>query len=148
MGLGTATAPGPGPPVTAEDHVPQPGKRRTRLALKRSFLGAERTLMAWMRTSLAMISFGFTMVKIMEALEAERGITYGWFGHTWSPTTLGITLITIGTGALVVAVIQHKQTLDALKQQGLAPCWSLALVVATLVAVLGVFAFGSLVFRF
>jgi putative membrane protein len=104
--------------------------------------------MAWMRTSLAMISFGFTLVKVLEALAAERGITAGWFGRTWSPTMLGVLLISIGTGALIAAVIQHRQTLKELRREGLAPGFSLAMAVATLVVVLGVFTFGSLILKF
>jgi putative membrane protein len=134
--------------VAVTDHATQLSAQRTALSIHRTYLGAERTLMAWMRTSLSMISFGFTMVKIMEALEAERGMTYGWFGRSWSPTTLGVLLITIGTGALVVAVLQHRGTLKELRQQGLAPGWSLALTVSSLVAVLGVFAFGSLILKY
>jgi len=34
------------------------------MAVERSFLAFERTLMAWLRTSLSMMSFGFTLVKI------------------------------------------------------------------------------------
>jgi putative membrane protein len=123
-------------------------EQRTRLAVKRSYLAAERTLMAWMRTSLSMISFGFTMVKFFEYLASERNLSAGWFGRSWAPATLGLTLITIGTGALVVAVIQHRHILEELREEGLEPGWSLALIVATLVAVLGVFAFGSLVLRY
>jgi putative membrane protein len=123
-------------------------EQRTRLAVKRSFLAAERTLMAWVRTSLSMISFGFTMVKFFEYLEAERQLTVGWFGRSWAPATLGLTLITIGTGALIVAVVQHWRTLKELREEGLEPRWSLALTVAALVAVLGVFAFGSLILRY
>jgi putative membrane protein len=130
------------------DRGTQLAEQRTRLAVKRSFLAAERTLMAWVRTSLSMISFGFTMVKFFEYLEAERKLTVGWFGRSWAPATLGLTLITIGTVALVAAVIQHWHTLEELREEGLAPGWSLALTVATLVAVLGVFAFGSLVLRY
>jgi putative membrane protein len=104
--------------------------------------------MAWVRTALSMISFGFTMVKFFEYLEAERQLTVGWFGRSWAPATLGLTLITIGTGALVVAVLQHRQALKGLRAEGLEPGWSLALTVGTLVAVLGVFAFGSLVLRY
>ena len=62
--------------------------------------------------------------------------------------TLGLTLISIGTGALLVAVIQHRRTLVQLRHEGLAPGWSLALTVATLVAVLGLFTFGSLVLKY
>jgi putative membrane protein len=95
-----------------------------------------------------MISFGFTMVKFFEYLEAERQLTVGWFGRSWAPATLGLTLITIGTGALIVAVVQHWRTLKELREEGLEPRWSLALTVAALVAVLGVFAFGSLILRY
>ena len=106
--------------------------QRTGLALERSYLAAERTLMAWVRTSLSMISFGFTMVKFFEYLAEERGPTVGLFGRTWAPSTVGLTLIAIGTGALVAAVLQHRQMLEALRREGLAPRWSLALTVAAL----------------
>jgi putative membrane protein len=145
LGLTSGRAPAPEP---ATDRSTQLSEHRTSLSLTRTFMAAERTLMAWMRTSLSMISFGFTLVKVLEALETERGATTGWFGRSWSPTTLGVTLISIGTGALVVAVIQHRQILVDLGRQGLVRGWSLALTVSTFVAVLGVFAFGSLVLKF
>ena len=147
VGLAAAPAPLPAAAMT-EDRGTLLAEQRTRLAVRRSFLAAERTLMAWIRTSLSMISFGFTMVKFFEHLEAERSLTLGWFGRSWGPATLGLTLVTIGTGALVVAVVQHRQALEALRAEGLAPQWSLALTVATLVAILGVFAFGSLVLHY
>jgi putative membrane protein len=146
VGLAAAPAPLPSPPPA--DRGTELAEQRTRLAIKRSFLAAERTLMAWVRTSLSMISFGFTMVKFFEYLETERRLTVGWFGRSWAPATLGLTLITIGTVALVAAVIQHWHALEELREEGLEPGWSLALTVATLVAVLGVFAFGSLVLHY
>jgi len=141
-------APAPPEPPPTMDQSTRLAEQRTRLAVKRSYLAAERTLMAWIRTSLSMISFGFTIVKFFEYLEAERKLTLGLFGRSWGPATLGLTLITIGTGALVVAVIQHWQAMGTLREHGLAPTWSLALTVATLVAVLGVFAFGTLVLQY
>jgi hypothetical protein len=68
--------------------------------------------------------------------------------HVRSPATLGLAPISIGTLALVFAVIQHWQTLRELHARGLAARWSLALTVATFVAVLGVYAFGSLVLHY
>jgi hypothetical protein len=47
-----------------------------------------------------------------------------------------------------VAVVQHWRTLKELREEGLEPRWSLALTVAAFVAVLGVFAFGSLILRY
>jgi putative membrane protein len=137
------------PAANAEGEVKNEGTRlsrqRTSLSVERSFLAFERTLMAWLRTSLSMISFGFTLVKFFEYLEGERGSPIvGGFGRTWATTSLGMAMIVIGTGALAVATLQHKRRVDALRREGLLPQWNLALNVAILVAVLGVFALGSL----
>jgi putative membrane protein len=145
LGIGVGRHPAPTVPAEVPDLGTRLSQQRTQLAIRRSFLAAERTLMAWVRTALSMISFGFTLVKVLEALEAERGLRTGWFGHQWSPTTLGLMLIGIGTGAMVAAVIQHRRTVVELRQQGLASGWSLALIVSTFITVLGVFAFSSLV---
>ncbi len=129
-----------------EDESTQLSRKRTSLSVERSFLAFERTLMAWLRTSLSMISFGFTLVKFFEFLEDERGgPIVGNFGRTWAPTTVGMAMIVIGTGALVVAIIQHRRRVEALRREGLVPQWNLALNVSILVAALGVFALGALV---
>jgi putative membrane protein len=134
--------------VDPDDNGTQLARQRTQLAVNRSVLAAERTLMAWIRTALSMISFGIAMVKFFEYLEVERNLTVGWFGRSWAPGTLGLMLITLGTGALVVAVIQHWYTLEVLRSAGVAPRWTLGLIVATFVAVFGIFAFGSLVLKY
>jgi len=128
------------------DRSTELSEQRTALSIERSFLAFERTLMAWLRTSLSMIGFGFTLVKFFEYLAEQRGgEVVGRFGQTWSSDTVGLTMITIGTVALVVAVIQHKRRVDALRAMGLVPQWNLAFAVALLVALLGVFAFVALV---
>ena len=130
----------------ALDRGTELAEQRTTLAVERSFLAAERTLMAWLRTSFSMIGFGFTLVKFFEYMSQQRGgPVIGRFGRTWASDTLGLALITIGTLSLAVAVIQHKRRVDALREAGLPTQWNLALIVATLVAVLGVFAFATLV---
>jgi putative membrane protein len=134
----------PAPP----DRATLLAEQRTDYAAQRVYLAAERTLMAWIRTSLSMISFGFTIVKVFEYLATERKLPPAWFGHARSPATLGLILISLGTLALVFAVIQHWQTLRELHARGLAARWSLALTVATLVAFVGVYAFGSLVIQY
>jgi putative membrane protein len=146
-GLGRGPRPPAAPPTT--DRGTLLAEERTHLAFDRSFLAAERTLMAWVRTSMAMISFGFTMVKFVEYLEEERKLRLlGPFGHSLGVESLGLAFITIGTLALVAAVLQHRRTLRMLHARGLESGFSLALTVASFVAVLGVFAFGSLVLKF
>ena len=44
------------------------------LALDRNKLAAERTLMAWVRTSLSMISFGFTIYKFLQAIDEQSTV--------------------------------------------------------------------------
>jgi putative membrane protein len=147
LGLGKKPTQPAAPPTT--DRGTLLAEDRTRLAFERSFLAAERTLMAWVRTSMAMISFGFTMVKFVEYLEEDRKLKLsGPLGHSFGAESLGLAFITIGTLALVAAVLQHRRTLRMLHTRGLESRFSLALAVAGFVAVLGVFAFGSLVLRF
>jgi len=130
----------------ASDESTNLSRQRTSLSIERSFLAFERTLMSWLRTSLSMISFGFTLVKFFEFLEDQRGgAIVGKLGHIWAPTTVGMSMVVIGTGALIVAVVQLRRRVAALRREGLVPQWQLALSVATLVAVLGVFAIGALV---
>ena len=38
------------------------------MARERTILAADRTLMAWIRTTLSMISFGFTIYKFLQAM--------------------------------------------------------------------------------
>jgi putative membrane protein len=110
--------------------------------VERSFLSFERTLMSWLRTSLSLISFGFTLAKFFQYLSEQRGHSFvGPFGRTWASDTVGLIMITIGTFALVAAVIQHQRRVAALRGLGLVPQWNLALWVAAAIAVLGVFAF-------
>lgn len=130
----------------ASDRGTQLAEKRTMMAVERSFLAFERTLMAWLRTSFSMISFGFALVKFFEYQAQQRGgPMVGRFGRTWTSDSLGLSMIAIGTIALVVAVVQHKRRIDQLREMGLVPQWNLALYVASLVAVLGAFAFVSLV---
>lgn len=121
-------------------------RARTTLAVERTFLAAERTLMAWLRTALSMISFGFTLAKFFEYVAGQRGSPIvGRFGATWSPRTVGTAMVVIGTVALLVAVVQHRRRVNALRREGLLPQWNLAYWVGIAVAALGAFALGSLV---
>jgi putative membrane protein len=132
------------PPPT--DRGTELAEKRTLLAVERSFLAFERTLMAWLRTSLSLISFGFTLAKFVQYMAEQRGgPVVGMMGRTWASDTVGMAMVAIGTFALVAAVIQHRRRVEALRELGLPPQWNLALWIAGPIAVLGVFAFVSLV---
>jgi putative membrane protein len=130
------------------DHSTKLAEKRTALAIERSFLAFERTLMSWLRTSLSLIGFGFTLAKFFQYLAQQRGgPVVGPFGRTWASDTVGLVMIAIGTIALVLAVIQHWRRVSALRGLGLVPQWNLALWIAGFIAILGVFAFLSLVLQ-
>ena len=117
----------------------------TSLSIERTFLSFERTLLAWLRTSLSLISFGFTIAKFFQYLGEQRGgAVVGPLGHAWSSHTVGLLMIAVGTFTMMLAVVQHRRRIAALRRLGLMPQWNLALWIAAQITVLGVFAFVNL----
>src|SRR5271157_3763535 len=82
------------------------GKERTREA-------ADRTLMAWIRTCLSLIGFGFGIAKLRDIL-IEAGMRPG---PEHLPVTLifGLSFISLGIFGLLAAVVQHWRILQHLK---------------------------------
>ena len=87
-------------------HAPD---QNTLLAMKRNLLAGERTLMAWIRTSISMIGFGFTLAKLFQALSDKNILIKGPAGRTWSAEGVGMTLIALGTFALVFAGMTSRR---------------------------------------
>jgi putative membrane protein len=125
------------PPIHAPD-------QSTLLAMKRNLMAGERTLMAWIRTSISMIGFGFTVAKLFQALADKDILIKGPAGRTWSAEGVGMTLIALGTFALVFAVIDYRRELKLLRAAGLESRFSLPLAVASVLAILGLMALLSL----
>jgi putative membrane protein len=122
--------------------------QNTQLALQRSFLATERTLMAWIRTSISMIGFGFTLAKLFQSLAGSNVLVRGPAGRVWTAEGVGMLLVSLGTFALIVAVFDHRHQLKQLQEGGLGPRFSLTMTVASVLAVLGVMALISLVVSF
>ena len=113
----------------------------TELAKTRNRAAAERTTLAWIRTALALISFGFGLDKIISAIR-DAG------GDTTSSNDMGVQLMSmgfigIGIFTLLVAMRQHKRELIKLRNDPYLyrdeP--SLSIATATAVLVIGVIAF-------
>jgi putative membrane protein len=127
-----------------EAAAPRPGQG-TMLTLDRNFMAAERTLMAWIRTSLSLISFGFTVGKFFDYLAAEKGKPIrGFIARMLGPDGIGIALVALGTFALLFALVDHRGTIKRLRGEGFQARRTPAIVVATILVVLGISAILSL----
>jgi len=120
-------------------------EQRTDLAQQRTIVALERTLMAWIRTALSMIGFGFTIYKFFQYLPAQ--IAAGNVRRPDAPRNLGLTLIAMGTLALVAAAWQHRISLNAIGAAQQRHIWSISFVVAIFVVLIGVGAFYGVLLR-
>ena len=127
-------------PTAVEELNPQ-----TKLSIERTCLAHERTLMAWVRTSTSLISFGFTIYKFFQYLrESQTASPRGLVG----PREFALMMITIGIVALVLATIGHRRSLEALRvQYGIPVPHSLATTVSWLVGVFGLLLLLAVVFH-
>jgi putative membrane protein len=116
--------------------------RSTTLALHRTHAANERTLMAWIRTAISLITFGFTIYKFFN-LEVNGPQATSWIG----PRGFGTAMILIGLVALELAIVSHKRADDALRRQNASLPYSLAMLVAALVTILGVFGLSMVIFQ-
>lgn len=125
--------------------VPQPSGQsnsNTELAKKRNRAAAERTLMAWIRTSLSLISFGFGIDQVVAALNSavnfDNQIRLSRF--------LGLSFIALGTLAMLAAAVQHRQELRHIQKEHYTyvPERSISLIVAGALFIIGLLAFVSI----
>ena len=120
----------------------------TELAKERTREAADRTLMAWIRTCLSLIGFGFGIAKFRDILaEAGLGPKPGSFSST---LIFGLSFIALGIFGLLAAVIQHWRILEYLKVEnfqytGFRP---LVMIAAIILLLIGFFAFISILLRF
>lgn len=106
----------------------------TKLAVDRTRLAYERTLMAWVRTAISLISFGFTIYKFFQ-IEAV-----GKRDRMISATEFSVLMIVFGLVSLLMATLEHRRDLNALRAEYPDIPRSLARVLAALISILGILA--------
>jgi uncharacterized membrane protein YidH (DUF202 family) len=128
-----------------EDRGTVLAEKRTELAIQRTNMAADRSLMAWIRTSLSMIGFGFSIYKFFQYLPEE--LASGNIRRPQAPRNLGLTLIALGTLALVAATWQHWKFLKSVRSGQARHLWSFSFVVAILVILIGLITFYGVLLR-
>lgn len=107
-----------------------------KLAFERTRLAYERTMMAWIRTATALIAFGFGMYKLFEIIPFVTGMKPGQ--HVVSPRAFALGLASLGNLCLLLAAIQHRASLQAMRALGLKVPWSAAAILSGFLALLGI----------
>lgn len=106
----------------------------------RVWLAAERTLLAWVRTALALMGFGFVVARfgvfLHELAQAQPGPAGRLSGASlW----LGTALVVLGILVNIAAAFQHVRRMRTLLRGEPLPnsIWSLGVLVTLLLAVIG-----------
>ena len=113
------------------------------MARQRTILAADRTLMAWIRTTLSMISFGFTIYKFLQAMFESGKSTM--VSAPNGPRNFGLALISLGVWALAIACVQYWREMRRYDPDRRP--FSLTLAVAGFVALFGVLALMNILFH-
>ena len=113
------------------------------LAIDRTRLAHDRTLMAWIRTATSLISFGFTIYKFFQYMQEQRQVSQA---KLLGPREFALMMIGLGLVALILATIQHRRDLQKMRNHFEVP-YSMLTVVAGLIGVFGLIAFLAVVFR-
>jgi putative membrane protein len=122
--------------MTPTPHLPKD------LGEQRTILAADRTLMAWMRTSLSMLSFGFTIYKFLDSIPPAPGQA-----HHDSPQRVGLFLAALGTAAMVMGTLSYWTTLREMRRTEAFRIGRPVLVMALIMSVTGVALFVSIATR-
>jgi putative membrane protein len=128
--------------ATTDSHF---GWLRTRLAL-------ERTIMAWLRTAVSLIGFGFAIVQFFDRLDQLPGARPAYQPH--AAVYLGLALIACGVLSLLISIRQYFWTARYLSHGSFAAIAGMGaglrspvLGVAVLLIGIGVFAFSAVLLR-
>src|SRR5215469_15461614 len=129
--------------ATASDHF---AWLRTRLAL-------ERTIMAWQRTAVALIGFGFAIVQYLEHLQQLPGARTAYLPE--APRYLGLGLIACGILALAISLWQYAWAIRYLWGEPYTPLAGVTkegkhtpvMAVAIVLILIGLFAFFAVLLR-
>jgi putative membrane protein len=105
----------------------------------RVFFAAERTLLAWNRTALTLMAFGFVIERFglfAGLLESGEAPALSGIASLW----IGIAFIVLGAAVSIASVLQYRNVLASLKPVEIPDGYSVNLGVYTniAVAVLGI----------
>ncbi len=83
----------------------------------RVYLAAERTFLAWIRTSVSLMGFGFLIARFALWLREYQAImTTTAQAQSGLSTWLGLVMIFVGVGVCLMAAVRYRGYVQALKR--------------------------------
>jgi putative membrane protein len=119
-----------------------PSPASLNLPVMNTLMAADRTLMSWTRTSLSLLSFGFTIYKILQSFQDVEG---KFVVRTDVPRNAGLFLVGMGTLAMVMGTVEYLDTLRVLNQQRIFVRPRSPLIMALIMSASGVILFLSII---
>jgi putative membrane protein len=113
------------------------------LAKERNRAAYDRTLMAWIRTAISLIGFGFAIAKSYEYIQTEEMETTGRFiDQIHAPLWFGMSFIVLGMVCILGGVIQYRVVVKQIQSDRFTynEPRPLAKMVALILLIIGVFA--------
>ncbi len=83
----------------------------------RVFFAAERTLLAWVRTGLTIMAFGFVVARFglfLRLLAVQQPVTVNYTQHNGISNAVGIALVLMGTACMILGAYQHRSYVSTL----------------------------------
>ncbi len=93
------------------------GDLRVRGAFVRTAMSSEQSLMSWIRTSVSMYTFGFSITQFFFYIADRQGATQLAVG----PRILGLALVTTGVVAILLGATEHVLRIRTMRKEGLPP---------------------------
>jgi inner membrane protein YidH len=105
----------------------------------RVYMAAERTFLAWIRTGLALMGFGFVVARFGLFLGELASIGAARRQGEGLSLPIGIALICVGIVVIVASALRHRSHLHALGHDGAAPRFGagIGLTLAAVLALIG-----------
>jgi putative membrane protein len=127
------------------NHIERDGQgidRNTKLAYDRTNLAYQRTMLAWVRTGTSLITFGFAIYTFHRIAKRDEAV------YLIGPHQFALIMVVIGLAALVLAMVEHRRNIRALRAQlPDIPQSPLPATVALLVSGLGTLALVAMILR-
>jgi putative membrane protein len=105
----------------------------------RVYFAAERTLLAWIRTGLALMGFGFAIARFGLFMRELQATTHTGVYRPWGSPATGVTLIVIGIAVNLYSSFHYVATIRQLSSGSWLPgkVSRPAILLAVVLAILG-----------